>query len=353
MAGEKPIMARKSLDDIYTTVQRKSLEDIMAETEGVERATGGATGDFNVTKEQARFPRTERLLSSGELTQDGSYGKKDAARLGLAVTSDALSMPLRALTALPAMWPGGEDYGESYARTEAVHGGPVGRFIGNTLRDPATLLTAPFGGAATARTGAGALKAIGGAVKRGAGEGLASALVHQGDKFSQTGEASLKEGAAETALSGLLGGGLEGVGQLARRVPGYAKRSMAAASGADMQALEQAARDPKALADAKAAMQRTKGDLMTMADDIKGRVMSQRSAEDAAAEAAESGRAQAFAQDVGTGRSAYEAGSELRTNMTGTRQRIGGRFGEAEDAILRQSGAMDAPIRVSKNTLPS
>jgi hypothetical protein len=185
----------------------------------------GATGSFTVTEDEARFPRVNKLTQSGELTKDGAYTTKDALRLGIATAQDAASIPGRAIAALPAMLPGGETYGESYARTEAKHGGTPGRFIGDILRDPASLVTLPFAaGSAAAKAATQGIKQLGigtvarkGAqlVGRRAGESAVSAVVHQGDKFAQTGKASVGEAAIETGLGTGLGVGLAGLGKLA------------------------------------------------------------------------------------------------------------------------------------------
>ena len=159
-------------------------------------------GDFAPKGFSSFAPRTSALPAD-----ESMFSRKSLAAQG----SDALSSVGRTVASLPALWPGGESFGDAMSRTKGKERegffGNIAEFAGDVVRDPATMAAAPIGGPA-----AGPAKAVGrrglaelgkrGAqiLGKGALEGLASGTAHQVDKYGQGEGFSVEELAGETAL---------------------------------------------------------------------------------------------------------------------------------------------------------
>lgn len=151
--------------------------------------------------EEALFPRTAKL--TGEQKESGR---------GLASgVSDILSIPGRAVAALPSLTPGGETFGESFSRPKGKEGTGISGMGGTLLRDPANIPAVLSGGSSKGiQAGAKLLPKIGRGLALGAREGAVSAGVHQLENVAEGKDVSLKEAVVETSIGGVGGAGLAG-----------------------------------------------------------------------------------------------------------------------------------------------
>jgi hypothetical protein len=167
---------------------------------------------------ESLFPRTvkagiaEKERTGGKPTI-GSFFKEGLPSAGL----DALSLAGRTVASIPALMPGGEKFSDAIKRTESDKSGVAG-FIGDVVRDPATMAGVLTGGAASGalkgagiigKAGAPLIQKIGAGAAIGAAEGAGSGVtrgienVMEGEQT--VGEAA-KSAAIETGASATMGG---------------------------------------------------------------------------------------------------------------------------------------------------
>ena len=158
--------------------------------------------------ERAVFPRAMKVAA-----KEGEAPIKTAGRVMAGGVADILSIPGRALAAAPTLAPGGEKFGEAFARKGAPeNAGIVRKITESIVRDPALpLAAATAGAAAPART---ALGKMGQAALLGTKEGVVSAAVHQAERFAEQGDFDALDAIVETAMSAATAGGLKGLGDV-------------------------------------------------------------------------------------------------------------------------------------------
>jgi hypothetical protein len=358
-------MARPSLDEIFgaapapaARAARPSLDEIFAapaEPEApaapprIPEGTGGAE-----TVARGLLPRSFKAEEEGA----GVLRKAGAGAM------DALSLPGRLVGSLNAndrissMAPIGmggtmipvqpdavrgrqapdRDLYEAMADTE---GGSIPQQI---LRDPAMIPSMMVG--APALKGAASLASkVGRTALAGAKGGAVAAGLHQGDRLVQGGTISPGEAVAEVAINTVAPVALSGLAGAAKKGVGGLKTILSKFSEIDEKTLK-AASNPATLQAARQVMQRTGGDLSSMADDL-GQKTAGLQADEAAAEAAVNAHRQAglekglqkarpWADNLEV--SPYDAGKRIETAAQGAREAAGQRFQTGQDAILEGRG---------------
>lgn len=149
-----------------------------------------------------------------EIGKDVGEFFKEPLRGAAAGVSDVASIPGRTIASLPALAPGGETFGESFAKTRGEG------IVGDIVRSPSTAASLTPQGALF--KGAGLLPTLG----KGAIEGFKSGIARQVEKVGEGEDVSGKEILGETA-GGALGAGLiKGGGALLKRGTGFANKAL-------------------------------------------------------------------------------------------------------------------------------
>lgn len=216
------------------------LKKIDVSTQGEKKPVRPFFG-LSPKKEKSFFPRAVAAREAG----GGPF------RTAIPGALDAISIPGRTIAAIPALTPGGETFGESFSRKDAIPKksiGKVGQFAGDVVRDPISLLS--FGAAGGTAKGLslakkgitnklarsipvtkGIKKAIASPVGRGAIEQTFPALVRQAERSSRTGKVDIPRQVGEAFVeigSGALG---EGVGAFAaKKITPFGKHLLQAAA---------------------------------------------------------------------------------------------------------------------------